>query len=297
MMFSLSCLAALVPTALAATLVQRAPTAHSPIVRAQRAPAKTKEFVQDGITLAAHGDEAFVEKNSPFEVDTDVPALIEGKTRICEDAASEHTGFDVHGGDGFMKHASCEDLKNFCQNGTMGEQVRKSCPVSCFICLPKGDTSQSGPCFDATNTGIRFRDGPKAKCPDLINYCNHSSIGQQVTQACKLSCGGCELHIEGPYLDTYGNCVDLETHKEPQFTIAGAVAGCSDMSQFCQNHPDSYLIRHKCPLTCRVCGNEDQSATASKTPESTEVNIPGDAGGCSRRLRWGFCSSRRRRNV
>jgi hypothetical protein len=203
----------------------------------------------------------------------------------------------VHGEDGFMKHASCEDMAQYCHNGTIGESIRVSCPVSCFICMPGGaaDHKDNGPCFDAASTGIRFRDGPKATCPDLINYCNQSSIASQVREACKLSCGLCDIHVEGPYLDAFGNCIDLQTHEEPQFTVSGALAGCSDMAQFCANHPDSYLIRHKCPLTCGVCGNKPPDVKKD-TDEATDVDM-GDTGGCDRRRRWGFCSTRRRRNV
>lgn len=290
MIFSVFCLATLTPVTLATTLVGR-----------EREASKAKNKVQDNIVLDVKGQEAKKEEH-PFEMvapDTEPPSLLqtsEQAGRICQDVTPEHTGFDVHGEDGFMKHASCEDLAQYCHNSSVGEQVRVSCPVSCFICMEGGPAAHHnlGPCFDAVNTGIRFRDGPKATCSDLINYCNHTSIGSQVQEACKLSCGLCELHIEGPYLDAYGNCVDLQTHEEPQFTVAGSLAGCSDMAQFCNNHPDSYLIRHKCPLSCGVCGNHP-STTAS--PESEEVNIPGDVGGCDRRRRWGFCSTRRRRNV
>lgn len=264
----------------------------------EREPAKVHKRVQDGITLDIRGEEGKKE-DFPFEtieLDEAAPSLIE-TGRICEDVAPEHTGFDVHGDEGFQKHASCEDLTQYCHNSSVGEQVRVSCPVSCFICMPGGGAAHHdiGPCFDAVNTGIRFRDGPKATCADLINYCNHTSIGSQVKEACKLSCGLCELHIEGPYLDAYGNCVDLQTHEEPQFTVSGSLAGCSDMAQFCNNHPSSYLIRHKCPLTCGVCGNNPP--TTAKPSEADDLQIPGDVGGCDRRRRWGFCSTRRRRNV
>jgi hypothetical protein len=220
-----------------------------------------------------------------------------GRT-VCEDVAPEHTGFDVHDDTGFVKHASCDDLTSHCHEATVGEQVRVSCPVSCFICTPGtagGEDTWHGKCFDAVSTGIRFRDGPQASCADLINYCNHTSIGMQVKEACKLSCGLCELHVEGPYLDAYGNCEDLASHEEPEFTVSGQLAGCSDMAQFCQNHPDSYLIRHKCPLTCGVCGNAGDVTTAA--PTANDVQIPGDTGGCNRRRRYGFCSTRRRRNI
>jgi len=293
MNFFVGSLAVLASTALASTIVRR----------------EEAMPVQDGIYLLVDNDQVNNGEalSHPFENvshtvvdDSSAPSLIQKSAlKICEDVTPEHTGFDVHGDDGFMKHASCDDLTSHCHNSSIGEQVRVSCPVACFICMEKGAGSGSRkekdvPCFDTVSTGIRFREGPKAGCSDLINYCNHTSIGQQVREACRLSCGLCEIHVEGPYLDKHGNCMDLQTHEEPQFTVSGALAGCNDMAQFCKNHPDSYLIRHKCPLSCGVCGN---SMTTTVKPVDDTIKIPGDVGGCSRRRRWGFCSTRRRRNV
>jgi hypothetical protein len=128
----------------------------------------------------------------------------------------------------------------------------------------------------------------------LRNYCNHSAIGPQVQEACKISCGLCDLHVEGPFLDTWGVCEDEETESEPHFTIGGKAASCPDMEQFCYDHPESYLVRHKCRKTCGGCGLDDTTTTPWKTDE---IHIPGDEGNCDRRRRFGFCSSRRRRNV
>jgi len=220
------------------------------------------------------------------------------KKKICKDVIPLKTGFDVHTEKGFQSHASCEDLMTFCHNGSIGEPVRVSCPLTCKVCKRddgQNETHPSGPCFDAVNTGIRFRDGPSATCKDLINYCTHPTIGAQVNEACKLSCGGCDLFQEGPFVDQFGSCVDLQTDDGQQFTIAGQLTACSDMAAFCENHPDSLLIKHKCPLTCGVCG--DNVPTAPPHLNASDVQIPDDAGGCDRRRRFGFCSSRRRRNV
>merc|ERR1719487_2128130 len=215
----------------------------------------------------------------------------------CQDAMPEHTGFDVHGEEGFMKHASCAELSVHCKNGSIGEDVRKVCPVSCFLCMPNhgitGGTGEGGPCFDAVNTGIRFRDGPKATCKDLLKYCNHTAIGPQVREACKLSCGLCEAHIYAPFFDSFGNCMDKPSTDDPQFTIGGQVAGCENLPSFCDGHTDSYLVRHKCPKTCQLC--QEDTSRMYKPKETNEVQIPGDTGGCDRRRRFGFCSTRRRR--
>jgi len=283
--------------AFAETLVRRSETTRPAMMR-----------VQDGITLDVHGEsmegkQATEEKealSTPFEAvrasipESAVPSLIQTVEK-CKDSAPEHTGFDVNGDDGFLKHAACADLTPHCHNASISKQVRTACPVSCFICLPGGAHDPNhldGPCYDAKNTGIRFREGKTATCHDLKNYCNHTAIGSQVRQACKLSCGLCELHIEGAYTDSYGKCADLPTHEEPQFKIAGNLAGCADMAQFCQNHPDSYLIRHKCPSSCGVCSNTTPPPKAADAEATTT-----DAPTCSRRRRWGFCQTRRRRNI
>jgi len=282
--------------------------------------AKPKQMVQDGIFMDVRDSKSIVRSHQnskylkrsivdlkPIEMkstivdDLEVPMaatmLENDPPPICADVVSEHTGFDVNDENGFLKHASCDDLEASCQDTDIGEQVRLSCEVTCALCVPDTSGQQNswnGPCFDSKNTGIRFREGPKADCADLINYCNHTDIGAEVTKSCKLSCGLCELHVEGPWSDDTGACTDLQAHEEPQFTISTQLAGCSDIAIFCQSHPDSYLVRHKCPLTCGVCNNDPHTTTI---PMSRDTGIPGDAGGCNRRRRWGFCSSRRRRNI
>lgn len=218
----------------------------------------------------------------------------------CEDLTPAKTGFDVHGEEGFMKHASCVTLKEHCYNSndTFATSVRAACPVTCFECMPNhgltGGKQGGGACFDAVNSGIRFRDGPKATCKELIRYCNHSTIGPQVTQACKLTCGGCDLNVYAPFQNAFKACEDGPTKEEPLFTIAGKEAECEDMESYCQNHPDSYLVRRKCPKSCGECPADDDPKKGQSTEE---ISIPGDEGGCNRRRRFGFCSTRRRRNM
>jgi hypothetical protein len=60
------------------------------------------------------------------------------------------------------------------------------------------------------------------------------------------------------------------------------------MVGFCENHPDSFLIRHKCPLTCGIC-----EAPSTSPPPATHEELFHQ---CSTRRRWGLCSTRRRRN-
>jgi hypothetical protein len=235
----------------------------------------------------------------------------------CEDQTPEKTGFDVHGEMGFMKHASCNELRKDCHNEivkctsdgnctnvfddpssngtTLGSHIRSVCPVSCFVCMPNhgvNGVTEGGPCFDAVNTGIRFRNGPAAGCKDLLQYCHNEAIGSQVREACKLTCGFCDPVVYAPFYDDHHSCEDIPKMRDPVFTIGGEPAACMDMTKYCQNHVESYLVQRKCPLTCGVCG------TGLKEHEmATEFQDDGDNGGCNRRRRFGFCSTRRRRNI
>lgn len=227
----------------------------------------------------------------------------------CQDKEGPDTGFDIHGDDGFMKHASCSHLMQHCENTsmvsdtmTMGEAVKKVCPVSCFVCLPNHGISfsgqgEAGGCFDAENTGIRFRDGPKASCKELINYCKHESIGPQVQEACKMSCGLCHPHIYAPFFGREGECQDEPQEADPVFTIAGVKSPCPAMHKYCMDHPDSFLVQRKCPLTCGLCEMASGSTTHPPVAPPDEMWVPGDEGNCQRRRRNGFCATRRRRNV
>mmetsp|Transcript_147153 Transcript_147153/g.256862 ORF Transcript_147153/g.256862 Transcript_147153/m.256862 type:complete len:283 (-) Transcript_147153:16-864(-) len=214
----------------------------------------------------------------------------------CEDAMPDQTGFDVITDEGFLKHASCEDLREACHNQSIGEQIQKTCPRSCKKCSGQtvGGVGLKTMCYDATQTGIRFKAGAAATCHDLLNYCDHKDIGKQVQHACPSTCGECELTVEGPYVDEQ-ECEDLQTEDHPQFTVNGEMSGCSDIKSFCWNHPDSILIRRKCALTCGTC--ERYSPPPPPVHGTDEVQLPGDEGGCDRRRRYGFCSSRRRRNI
>lgn len=213
----------------------------------------------------------------------------------CEDKPPESTGFEVHTKEGFLGFASCTDLQSKCHNWINSTRVQQACPVSCFVCDPNAKKVENGPpCYDSKETGVRFKNGPQASCTDLANYCNHSTLYYHVQAACRLTCGLCEAHVG----HVAGQCRDLESHDEPEFMVSGNLAACTDLIDFCSGHTDAYLIRHKCPRTCGACP-EVSTSTHSSYQTSSEIsfNSGQEPSDCDRRRRWGFCSTRRRRNL
>lgn len=214
----------------------------------------------------------------------------------CEDKAPEQTGFEVHTEDGFLSYASCEQLQGKCHNWVNSSHVQEACPISCFICDPSAKVADEGPpCYDSAVTGIRFKLGPQATCLDLANYCNHTTLWYHVQAACRMTCGLCEAHVG----HIRGKCHDLETHDQPEYIVAGRSATCTDLIDFCEDHPDSYIIKHKCPRTCGACPDQVATTTAYSFTTSRAVGYDAgsDEGTCDRRRRWGHCSTRRRRNL
>lgn len=216
----------------------------------------------------------------------------------CKDAAPEGTGFEIHTDEGFLGFASCLDLVTKCHNWVNSTKIQEVCPVSCFLCDPEATKLAEGPpCYDSIVTGVRFKNGPQASCLDLANYCNHSTLFYHVQAACRLTCGLCEAHVG----HVEGQCDDLQAHDEPEFMVAGQLAACTELTDFCQGgFSESYLVRHKCPRTCGACPEQMSSTHSSYTTSkeyTTENSGTSDQAECDRRRRWGFCTTRRRRNL
>merc|ERR1719231_209448 len=74
------------------------------------------------VTQNAHLSKAYLSGGS---IDT-------GFTGVCKDKTD--TGYQKPA-DGTCC-ATCQDLRPFCNHDTQGEEVRKTCPVSCFMCEP-----------------------------------------------------------------------------------------------------------------------------------------------------------------
>jgi len=216
------------------------------------------------------------------------------KHRGCEDAPPEKTGFEVHTDEGRLGFASCQDLTSKCHNWANASYVQDACPVSCFLCDPSAAGKHNEPpCYDSIITGVRFKNGPKAVCSDLAMYCNHTSLYYHVQAACRLTCGLCDAHIG----HVAGQCADLESHDQPEFMVAGQVASCSDLGAFCGGgYANSNLIKHKCPRTCGVC--EDLTTSVMPPRKDYEEGSANEGqSDCDRRRRYGFCTTRRRRNM
>lgn len=245
------------------------------------------------IVQRAHRTSSLSHESSPF-------STTKGAGKGCVDATPEETGFEVYTDEGFLSNASCTELADKCHNWANGSsiEVQKVCPASCFICDPnKKKVVGSGehpPCYDSSVTGVRFKYGPQASCSDLTNYCNHSTLFHHVQAACRLTCGLCDVHVG----HVTGQCHDLESHDVPEFMVGGQLASCNDLVDFCSGHKDAYLIRHKCPRTCGACSDITTSTHSSyQTSSEVSYNSGNHKSDCSRRRRWGFCATRRRRNL
>lgn len=243
----------------------------------------------------ANETENQINKTEPLEA----PGWAEKRRgSFCEDLPPEGTGFEIFTNEGFIGHASCTELAGKCHGWINSTRVQLACPVSCFLCDPTQQHYHQGPpCYDAIVTGVKFKQGPTASCSDLANYCNHSTLFQHVQAACRLTCGLCEAHIG----HVEGACRDLDSHDEPEFMMSGMLSSCTDLMDFCQpgpNNPQANLVRHKCPRTCGACP-ELTSTTHSSFQTSNEMsfNSGEEPSDCDRRRRWGFCSTRRRRNL
>jgi len=250
----------------------------------------------DDIRAAEAKGAALLAKSAEDWITTTLPGGEDNGWFGCEDKPPEQTGFEVHTDDGFLGYASCDDLQSKCHNWMNSTRVQTACPVSCFICDPNAKPEPQGPpCYDAIATGIKFKLGPQATCQDLANYCNHTTLWYHVQAACRLTCGLCDAHVG----HVSGKCHDLEAHDEPEFMVGGQISACTDLVDFCEGAADSYVIRHKCPRTCGACPDQLSSTTESSYTSTTaeSFNTGQEHSDCDRRRRWGFCSTRRRRNI
>lgn len=157
-------------------------------------------------------------------------------------------------------------------------------------------------CADEKFTGFRFRSGKQASCVDLKPFCRHRILGQKARGACPMTCGLCDSTetLEDKPAANATSCKDLGVEEAPMFTVRGKPAPCKALRQYCSGHEDSFLVLKKCPLSCGTCapGNATTTTTTVTYTFSTAVMDSIDQGmNCSRRRRWGFCATRRRRFV
>eukprot|EP00929_Paragymnodinium_shiwhaense_P033301 TRINITY_DN18311_c0_g1_i2.p1 TRINITY_DN18311_c0_g1~~TRINITY_DN18311_c0_g1_i2.p1 ORF type:complete len:262 (+),score=50.13 TRINITY_DN18311_c0_g1_i2:1120-1905(+) len=166
-----------------------------------------------------------------------------------------------------------------------------------------GEWDPTKTCEDQPNTDIKFKNGPRATCFELTNYCQHPALGEQVRNSCPETCGLCGIETRrqwiGNWMHANKRCHDLNITEQPQITLGGALAACNQLKLFCKGHPDSRYVLQKCAGTCELC-------VEKKVEVSTTTNIPftftqeveevqTKEYGCARRRRWGFCYTRRRR--
>lgn len=234
---------------------------------------------------------------------------------------SSYTGMEYVDGQNITRPFACPDLRDKCHDAATGKSVRQVCPLTCLVCVAApadtvaaaSTTSSTATtttpatvrtCIDVADTGIRFRNGAKASCSDLTNYCNHAKLGDKVKAACVKTCGRCTLASDDfAAQGATVACFDQPADALPVLTVAGKPGECSQLRSFCQGHPDSEYVVRKCPVSCGFCdraGGSPTTTTASGAATttytfSTSSEDSAKGMGCSRRRRWGFCNTRRRR--
>lgn len=249
--------------------------------------------------------------------------IINKSDQPCVD--NDDTGIEVNG-----MPTTCADLEHDCRHATMGSIIRGKCPRTCYMCVPNGTNhtvhhlndshivayNGSSTCQDSTKTLVKYRNGAKATCQELIGYCaRDDGIGLHVASVCPRSCGLCEVFMVPKEHWDSDTCWDAAPLAPPQFKIGGILATCPEIRRFCADNPNADKVRRKCPRTCGVC---EPSKTTTATPEDDDADddedssqpttdtyvwtfpdethgTTGQVTGCSRRRRWGFCYNRRRR--
>jgi hypothetical protein len=110
-------------------------------------------------------------------------------------------------------------------------------PTATLTRSPTSAPVASSSCVDG-NPGITLNGSP-ATCTQLQPYCDHSSLGAQITSSCPLTCGanGCTAP-----------CQDMSS---TGITINGAEATCSQLQSYCTSHAS--MVVPKCRRTCGDC--------------------------------------------
>lgn len=231
----------------------------------------------------------------------------------CRD--ENRTGVEYVDSSGVAKPYFCSELASRCLDKNIAMRLMQRCPATCLVCTPALEVNAAGVaaksasvCADAADSGIKYRSGAKAPCSELLHFCGHSTLGEQVKAACRKTCGVCtvsddELEAVQQVNSTGPSCFDQPGDASPVFTIGGKSANCSELRGFCHEHEDSKHVLQKCPATCGLCnhtGNWSTTTTTASTATYTFSTPVPDSQffqgvGCSRRRRWGFCQTRRRR--
>mmetsp|Transcript_69037 Transcript_69037/g.186548 ORF Transcript_69037/g.186548 Transcript_69037/m.186548 type:complete len:305 (-) Transcript_69037:249-1163(-) len=173
-------------------------------------------------------------------------------------------------------------------------------------------------CKDSLTTGIRFHGGGSASCRELYNYCNHKTLDAHIRARCPMTCGACTPFLVKQVSNSSdsssrssapsGPCEDDAADHVPVLFMGRKVMDCIDSKVFCFGHPNSKYIAKKCRATCGVCEVADAELEEADKMEpitttlatvvaaaEPDPNYEGfDGPSCSRRRRWGLCSSRRR---
>lgn len=152
----------------------------------------------------------------------------------CVDALS--TGIHFVGG----TPASCEDLKNYCNDDELGYKVVQECPRSCGLCgheLANDDVVDVDPgvptqasCSDEntwTMPVFTFQ-GQKKSCRELEWYCEGYVYSELLARKCPKTCGRCLAEVSHIIKTAPAGVPVAATTQEPEPSNSSwCVMGCS----------------------------------------------------------------------
>lgn len=265
-------------------------------------------------------------------------------TKALVQSFNNGTGFYIDGSCTDVETYGCPGQQNGCFNSPNQKAVQLNCPATCLLCFQapaaivkqqlayelwwnstnlkkEGATVAISSCSDKARTGLLFPDNTEASCSQLLNYCNHPTMGSAVQTACALTCG-CGIRstnfvtAEAVTGISGGNCKDLIPNAQPNFLIQGVLQDCTQLFTYCSGNSNSAMVVKKCPVTCGYCKGDPippPPPPVVKWESSFDLDIitnisasvygfsgssgPDTTGNCDRRRRFGFCYSRRRRDV
>lgn len=218
----------------------------------------------------------------------------EGCTDLVETGIRFKTGEQAH----------CADLVNYCVDPTMGTKVRAACAKTCDQC--NLTVVAPLPCTDLPRDAVPVItfDGVLKECSDLKNFCTNHVDSVAVQRKCRMTCNTC------PPPPKAIEAIKGDSSSSPIEAIKGdnssAINGSNSSTI---NGSNSSTINGVNSSTIKdgsldLKAGQDLSTTGQpyttlswtfstmiedKPSEETRLS------GCSRRRRWGFCYSRRRR--
>jgi len=196
----------------------------------------------------------------------------------CVDALD--TGFAFASGAG----KTCTELVGYCEDADIGSQVKVACPLTCGRCDLTGFGLSGRPfvgtaaCADLpAYAPPHFKEagGTVLDCSDLKDHCKNGEHTDYVSKKCPATCGICK---------------ELELNKKVDAEMAAAMAAkVTTITITTTTTTPMREIEFNLKDATERGTNTDGNATNNETATASSGQW------CSRRRRWGYCYSRRRR--